>query len=70
MFFGNSEQLTDIPALWQYRDDGNRDETKQNGKKYEITGFADYAYSDVKLEEWEKQADGIQCRYLFYKIGK
>jgi hypothetical protein len=46
--------------------------TKQNRteKKYEITGFADYAYSDVKLEEWEKQADGIQCRYLFYKIGK
>ena len=46
--------------------------TKENDKekKYEITGFADYAYSDVKLEEWEKQADGIQCRYLFYKIGK
>ena len=40
--------------------------TKENDKekKYEITGFADYAYSDVKLEDWEKQADGIQCRYL------
>ncbi len=40
--------------------------TKQNDKekKYEITGLADYAYSDVKLEDWEKQADGIPCRYL------
>ena len=40
--------------------------TKQNDKekKYEITGLADYAYADVKLEDWEKQADGIPCRYL------
>lgn len=40
--------------------------TKQNSteKKYEITGLADYAYSDVKLEDWEKPVDGILCRYL------
>ncbi len=41
-------------------------ETEENDeeKKYEITGFADYPYSDVKLEDWEKKTDGIQCRYL------
>lgn len=40
--------------------------TKQNDKekKYEITGLSDYAYSDVKLEDWDKQTDGIPCRYL------
>ncbi len=41
-------------------------EAQENNKenKYEITGFADYDYSDVKLEDWEKTVDGIQCRYL------
>ncbi len=40
--------------------------TKKNDtdNKYEITGLSDYDYTDVKLEDWEKTVDGIQCRYL------
>lgn len=57
----------DRPAFLHFGSIGMMEiETKQNDKekKYEITGFADYAYSDVKLEDWEKQVGGIQCRYL------
>ena len=57
----------DRPAFLHFGSIGTMEiETRQNSteKKYEITGFADYAYSDVKLEDWEKQTDGIQCRYL------
>ncbi len=41
-------------------------EARENSteEKYEITGLAGYDYSDVKLEDWEKTVDGIQCRYL------
>lgn len=33
-------------------------------KCYRIAGLAGYDYSDVKLEDWNKEVDGIQCKYL------
>lgn len=33
-------------------------------KSYTITGLTGYSYSDVKLEDWNKEVDGIQCKYL------
>lgn len=31
---------------------------------YAIAGLSGYDYSDVKLEDWNKEVDGIPCRYL------
>lgn len=39
-------------------------EENDTDNKYEITGLSGYDYTDVKLEDWEKTVDGIQCRYL------
>ncbi len=33
-------------------------------KRYNITGLTGYTYSDVKLEDWNKEVNGIQCKYL------
>ncbi len=33
-------------------------------KSYTITGLKGYNYSDVKLEDWNQNVDGVTCRYL------
>ncbi|MCH5266649.1 MAG: RHS repeat protein, partial [Lachnospiraceae bacterium] len=39
--------------------------TADTAKKcYPIQGLAGYSYTDVKLEDWDKEVDGIPCRYL------
>lgn len=40
--------------------------TKENTSthKYMITGIEGYDYEDIKLEDIDKEVDGVQCRYL------
>ncbi|MCM1225094.1 MAG: hypothetical protein NC548_62655, partial [Lachnospiraceae bacterium] len=55
------------PAYLHFGSTGTMEiEADQNDteKKYEITGLVDYAYSDIRLEDWDKETDGIPCRYL------
>ena len=39
-------------------------ETDKNGSRYRIKGLEGYNYDDIKLEDWDKTVDGIDCKYL------
>lgn len=39
-------------------------EVDHGGKCYPIKGLAGYSYTDIRLEDWKEEVEGIQCRYL------
>jgi len=55
------------PAYLHYGSAGvmNIETTADNTTKtYQIKGFGDYDYDDIRLEDWDKTVDGIACKYL------
>ena len=39
-------------------------EEDNDNKSYHIKGLEGYDYDDIKLEDWDKTVDGIDCKYL------
>ena len=53
---------TEIPTYLHYGSIGSMRIATDTGNR--ITGFEDYDYQDVKLEDFDQTVDGIACRYL------